>query len=101
MASTDNGGGDDRPPAGGAVGRVYPQEMTNSGGMADIWLATDPDGKPFALRRLHDRLRGDWGARRRLFRGCEVLARLQDYDHVIGYVEHGKIGATPYLLMEY
>ncbi len=101
MASTDNGGGDDRPPAGGPFGRFYLQELINSGGMADIWLATDPDGKPFALRRLHDRLRWDWVARRRFFRGCEVLARLQDYDHVIGYVEHGKIGATPYLLMEY
>ena len=38
-------------------GRFYLQERINSGGMADIWLATDSNGKAYALRRLHDRLR--------------------------------------------
>lgn len=101
MALTENGDEDNRRPEGGPFGRFYLQELINSGGMADIWLATEPDGKAYALRRLHERLRWDFVARRRFFRGCEVLVRLQDYDHVIGYVEHGKVSGTPYLLMEY
>ena len=34
-------------------------------------------------------------------RGCEILARLAGHQFVIGYVEHGKINGTLYLLMEY
>lgn len=84
-------------------GRFYLQELINSGGMADIWLATEPGavGKAFALRRLHSRLRLDFIARRRFVRGCEVLAKVSGHDFVIGYVEHGKIRGTLYLLMEY
>ena len=29
----------------GPFGRFYLQEMINTGGMADIWLATDSNGK--------------------------------------------------------
>ena len=32
-------------PPPGPFGRFYLQELINSGGMADIWLATDPDGR--------------------------------------------------------
>ena len=32
-------------------GKYYLKELLNSGGLADIWLATDGRGKPFALRR--------------------------------------------------
>ena len=38
-------------------GRFYTQELINRGGMAEIWLVTDNRGKPFALRKLNDRLR--------------------------------------------
>jgi hypothetical protein len=49
---------EERPaPKPGAFGRFYLQELINSGGMADIWLATDPDQKTYALRKLHDHLR--------------------------------------------
>ncbi len=69
--------------------------------MADIWLATDADSKPFALRRLHERLRFNFMARRRFVRGAEILARIHENDRIIGYVEHGKISGLLYLLMEY
>jgi eukaryotic-like serine/threonine-protein kinase len=82
-------------------GRFYLQELINSGGMADIWVATDQQGKTCALRRLHDNLRFDWLARRRFIRGCEVLAQIHNHDYVIGYIEHGKISGRFYLLMEY
>jgi len=88
-------------PQPGRFGRFYLQELINSGGMADIWVATDPQGQPFALRRLHDDLRYNFLARRRFTRGCKILAQIHDHDKVIRYIEHGKIERTPYLLMEY
>jgi len=84
-----------------AFGRFYLQELINSGGMADIWLATDAGGKAYALRRMHDRLRFNFMARRRFVRGCEILASLTDHDGIVGYVEHGKANGHLYLLMEY
>jgi len=85
----------------GPFGRFYLQELVNSGGMADIWLATDANGKTHALRRLHTNLRFDLTAKKRFLRGCEVLEKLQDTDFIIGYVEHGKIEGQYYLAMEY
>jgi serine/threonine-protein kinase len=85
----------------GPFGRFFLQEIINTGGMADIWLATDSNGKAFALRRMHDRLRFNFGARRRFVRGCEILAKIGDHPGIVNYVEHGKIEGQRYLLMEY
>ena len=87
--------------APGPFGRFYLQELIKSGGMADIWLATDSRHKPYALRLMHERLRFDLRARRRFVRGCEILSKVGDHDTIIGYVEHGKIKGQWYLLMEY
>jgi eukaryotic-like serine/threonine-protein kinase len=77
------------------------QELLNSGGMADIWLATDERHKPYALRRMHQRLRFNLLARRRFVRGAEILSKIGDHAGIIGYVEHGKIEGQFYLLMDY
>lgn len=69
--------------------------------MADIWLATDANQKAYALRLMHQRLRFDFGARRRFVRGCELLEKISDHESIIGYHEHGKINGQLYLLMEY
>jgi len=69
--------------------------------MADIWLATDGNGKAYALRRLHQRLKYDFTARKRFLRGCEVLEKLRDLEGIIGYVERGKVDGQHYMLMEY
>lgn len=87
--------------APGPFGRFYLQELISSGGMADIWLATDSNGKPYALRRMHERYRLDFFAKRRFLRGCDILAQIPDHENIISYVEHGKIKGQPYLLMEY
>jgi serine/threonine protein kinase len=90
-----------RPATPERFGPFYLQERINLGGMADIWLATDSKGKAYALRRMHERYRFNFFAKRRFLRGCEILARIPDHEHIIGYVEHGKIKGQPYLLMEY
>jgi serine/threonine-protein kinase len=87
--------------APGPFGRFYLQELLNSGGMADIWLATDSRNKAYALRLMHQRLRFNLLARRRFLRGCDILSKLADHEGIIGYVEHGKINGQLYLLMEY
>jgi serine/threonine protein kinase len=89
------------PSSPGPFGRFYLQELINSGGMADIWLATDSKGHTHALRRLHNHLRSDRTSKKRFLRGCEVLEKLQDNDFIIGYVEHGKVDGQLYLVMEY
>jgi serine/threonine-protein kinase len=53
------------------------------------------------LRRLHDGLRFNLLARRRFNRGCEILSHIHDHEHVIAYLEHGKIDGALYCLMEY
>jgi serine/threonine-protein kinase len=93
--------GTDEEPQSGQFGRFHLQELVNSGGMAEIWLATDSDGKPFALRRLHERLKLNLTARRDFFRGCDILSRIDDHGGIIGYFEHGSIKFRPYCLMEY
>jgi eukaryotic-like serine/threonine-protein kinase len=87
--------------APGPLGRFYLQELINSGGMAEIWLATDDEHKPYALRLLRKKSRFDFTNRRRFLNGCNVLSKIHSHEFVIGYFEHGKIEGTPYLLMEY
>ncbi|MDB6111474.1 MAG: Serine/threonine protein kinase [Pedosphaera sp.] len=96
-----NGSGKGAPAQPWQFGDYYLRELINSGGMADIWLATDKDQKTYALRRLHDDLRFDFVARKRFVRGCEILEKIHDHDCVIGYFGHGKIDGALYLLMEY
>jgi eukaryotic-like serine/threonine-protein kinase len=82
-------------------GRFYLQELINSGGMADIWLVTDERNKPYALRKLKPELRFNLRSRRRFARGCQVQSQLNESAHIVGYVEHGKLDGTLYLLMDY
>ena len=76
-------------------------ERLNSGGMAEIWHATDGDGTPYAIKRMHDHLRGGFLARKRFFDGCKILKEVHEHENIIGYVEHGKLEGVPFLLMEY
>jgi serine/threonine protein kinase len=85
----------------GPFGRFYLQELINSGGMAEIWLATDSQGKTFGLRKLRKTGRFDFTTRKSFLRGCEILSKIHNHEFVIGYVEHGKVDGSLYLLMEY
>ena len=88
-------------PQPGQFGPYYMQELINTGGMASIWLATDAQGRTFALRRLHHHLRFHLPSKRRFVRGCEILSKIDNHEYVIGYERHGKIDGDLYLLMEY
>lgn len=91
----------DAAPPPGPFGRFYLQELINRGGMAELWLATDPQQKTFALRRMMRTGRFDFTSKKRFLRGCDILSRIHNHEYVISYYEHGKIEGTPYLLMEY
>ena len=101
MASSLQSPAETGPAAQERFGRFYPQELINSGGMAEIWLATDSRGKAYALRKLKSGLRFNLLARRRFLRGCEVLSKINESDYVVGYVEHGRQGGTLYMVMDY
>ena len=86
---------------GGQFGPYYLQELVNSGGMAEIWLATNSHGKVYALRKLHDNSFFNFTDKKRFVRGCEILSKIHHHDGIISYVNHGKINGEFYLLMEY
>ena len=85
----------------GQFGPYFLQELINSGGMASIWLATDPQGRAVAIRLLHHPLRFNFAARRRFLRGCEILSKIHNPEYVINYIAHGKIDGDLFLAMEY
>ncbi len=82
-------------------GRFYLQELINSGGMAEIWVATDQNDATYALKLMHKKFRFDFTARKRFARGCDILSKIYNHEGVIDYIEHGKLDGTLYLLMEY
>lgn len=82
-------------------GPFYLFELLNSGGMADVWHATDQKGEAFALKKMHNHLRLNFWAQMGFIRGCKILAHISNHDYVIGYGSHGRIRGLPYLQMEY
>src|SRR5690242_3150004 len=76
-------------------------ELINSGGMADLYLATNEQKQTLAIRRLRGAGTFDFTTKRRFVRGCEILSQIHNHEFVIGYIEHGKLNGTLYLAMEY
>ena len=85
----------------GAFGRFYLQELVNSGGMADIFLATDDAKQTRAMRLLRPTSFLDFATPSRFIRGCEILSQIHNHDYVIGYYSHGKAEGIHYCEMEY
>jgi serine/threonine-protein kinase len=87
-------------PLAGRFGLFFLQVLINRGGVSEVWVATDPESRTFALRRMWDNRFLSFVERKRFFHGCEILEQIH-HDFVVKHVEHGKIEGTPYLLMEY
>lgn len=85
----------------GRFGRFYLQELINRGGVAEVWGATDHEGRLYALRRMLNASLFNFTERRRFFHGCEVLSKIHHNEYVVNYIEHGKIEGAPYLLMDF
>ena len=90
-----------QPGESGHFGEYDLQQVVNSGGMADIWLATDPDHHTVAVRRLHSELRKDSKAKKRFVSGCEILEKVCDHPYIVQYLGHGKVKGDLFLAMEY
>jgi serine/threonine-protein kinase len=76
-------------------------ELVNSGGMADLYLATNERKETLAIRRLHKSGTFDFTEKKRFLRGCDILSKIHQNEFVIGYIEHGKINGSLYMAMEY
>ena len=85
----------------GPFGPYQLHELINSGGMADLWLATNPEGQTVAVRLLLSKLKTDTVARKRFIAGCEILKDVHNHEYIIHYVEHGKLHGEHFLVMEY
>jgi serine/threonine protein kinase len=85
----------------GPFGKYSLHELIATGGMAELWLASDARGKHCAVRRLLPELRGDSTAKKRFLNGCQALERCQGHECIIGYHEHGKIAGAHFCAMEY
>jgi serine/threonine-protein kinase len=75
-------------------------ERVNRGGTADIYMVTDRNDRPFALRVLLPGYRFSWGRIWRFNHGCKVLSLL-DHPHVIGYYGRGKERGLRYAVLEW
>jgi eukaryotic-like serine/threonine-protein kinase len=95
------GNSEDEPMGPGPFGPYHLQELINTGGMANLWQATNQEGQTVAVRLLLAKLKGDSIARKRFIAGCEILAQVHDHDYIIHYVEHGKLKGQHFLVMEY
>ena len=82
-------------------GNYYLHELINTGGMAEIWLATNAKKETVAIRRLHQGSGFNFLAKKRFLQGCEVLSQIHNHPCVVGYIEHGKVNGALYLAMEY
>lgn len=85
----------------GPFGQFYLHEMINSGGMAEIWLATNSRNEHLALRLMQDKSGFDFLGKKRFLRGSEVLSTMPAHDSVIRYLSHGKINGILYQATEY
>jgi serine/threonine protein kinase len=86
---------------GTQLGPYTLHEEINTGGMSEIWLGTDAAGKAVAIRLMLNNSTFAFTERKRFLTGCETLQACQDGNHIIGYVEHGKIGGELMLVLEY
>ncbi|MBO7106697.1 MAG: serine/threonine protein kinase [Verrucomicrobia bacterium] len=85
--------------SGSHFGPYRLHELINSGGLAQLWLASNNKEESFALRIAHPDLTSV--NRKRFIQGCEALSQIPAHPNMIQYIAHGKWERIPYLAMEY
>ncbi|MET7772330.1 protein kinase [Nocardia sp. NPDC005366] len=81
-------------------GRYRLERLLGKGGMGQIWLARDPDGRRVALKLLPQELAADASYRIRFEREAELAAALRD-PHLVTIHRHGEIDGRLYIDMEF
>ena len=91
------------PPRKGTVvdERYTLDHKIGSGGMADVWLATDQElGRHVAIKILHDRFAQDNEFVERFRREAQSAAGLQ-HPNIVSIFDRGEFGDTYFIAMEY
>ncbi len=81
-------------------GKYILHETLNEGGMTQIWLATDPNDKVVALRRMHAVTDGS-GAPKLFKNGIKVMRKLTRHPNIVGLRDYGKVRGTPFMVLDY
>ncbi len=80
-------------------GRYRIEQLIGSGGMADVWLASDLElPRRVALKVLHERYAADPQFIERFRREAEAAARLQ-HINIVSIFDRGQVGDTWYIAM--
>src|SRR5258708_33398846 len=82
------------------IGPYRVLEKIGEGGMGVVYLASDAENRPVAVKVLGPAVGGDPGARLRLAREVEALRRGRSR-HVAQVVDPGVDGPAPYILTRY
>ncbi|WP_216912891.1 serine/threonine-protein kinase [Nocardia noduli] len=81
-------------------GRYRLQRLLGKGGMGQIWLARDPEGRRVALKLLPPELAADASYRIRFEREAELATALRD-PHLVSIHRHGEVDGRLFIDMEY
>ena len=81
------------------------EERLSSGGHADIFIATDPNGTTVVLRRLRPDFLHDRERRQHFLNGCRIVTKF-DHPNVIRQLDAGEaklrdVGVLPFQVLEY
>jgi eukaryotic-like serine/threonine-protein kinase len=82
--------------------RYRDPELVGSGGMGDVYCATDTSlDRPVAIKVLDDRLASDETVRKRFDREAHTAARLSGAAGIVTIFDVGESNGRPYIVMEY
>ncbi|HEX2372883.1 MAG TPA: serine/threonine-protein kinase [Actinomycetota bacterium] len=87
-------------PVGHRLGPYRIEARLGEGGMGIVYLASDGDGRPVALKVLRDELAADDAFRRRLAREARAAAEV-DHPNLAPVLEVGEAGGRLYLATRY
>jgi serine/threonine-protein kinase len=87
--------------AGEVIGGYAIDYLCATGGFADVYRATGPDGSPVALKILHRHLVARGRLVARFLHEAQALARLE-HPHIVRVHDLGRLGdGRPYFVMEW